>query len=134
MENKIKYYYKDNEGNDKRYRGKIIERDGKLFGEIITNNIVEKRTELIQESEGIKEIKGETYLAWKDIYDIEHRLTDLDTVIDNKVKKEYNDIIEIDYKPKIDAKIWFTYNDKQYEGEIIEENGKFYGIIEKEIQ
>lgn len=134
---KVKYYYIDNKGNKKRYRGKIEEKDGKLFGVLISNKKIEHVANLIEEKEGLKETFSEPFKAYKDKKGNEHKVLKTDKIINNKVEVKHKDTFEIKFIPPTEDKIWFEYYDKklkkyvEYTGEVFEENEKYYG--EREI-
>lgn len=130
----IKYYYKDSEGNTKRYRGKVEEKDGKFFGTLIESKVIEKESILEKESEGLEEVGRTLVQAWKDIDGNEFTVTETDNVVNNEVIKYYVKNIPVEFNPGFPPQTYFTYKDenrkiKQYDGEVIEENGKYYGTL-----
>lgn len=141
MAYKDKYYYIDNDGNKKKYIGKVTYSDGIATGILskIDKSVVTK--ELIYHPE-IEEVKG--YYSY---YSYVNNLNEEVRQFDNIRRDENNvpfftytekDIFKLDYNPAIEGQEeYYTYIDpvtkqeKVYTGSMIKHGSKIYGLIQK---
>jgi hypothetical protein len=123
-----KYFYVDSEGNKKRYRGKVEERDGKLFGNLVTTETSQNRYELIPQDKSNKVVNSFTYLVFKDSQGNEIEITD-EEIKDNKITKKTTHQIPIIYKEGAEEKITYLYNGKEFTGKVIETEEGYFGEI-----
>lgn len=127
------FYYINDKGEKKTYRGKIENVNGKTMGTVVTTTVSKKMTQLLQENSGTVEIDRKKVFVYKDRNGVENVVSNDDVVIDNKVVKQYTDKFEITFTPEIEETTYFTYfnsNTKKteiYNGEIIEKDNKYWG-------
>ena len=124
------YLYKDNNGKLKKYVGNIKFVNDKPIGEIVETSIISKEVELtpVAEHEAIANVSKTK--VWKGRDNKEYDISKCDE-IDNygRAVKVYNDSYKITFHPEVPEKTWFTYKGEVFEGEIIEENGKYYSYV-----
>lgn len=125
---KTSYFYKDSEGKEHKYVGKIQNKNNECFGNIISTIEKYSISELKQVKEYVKSESISTYLVYNDRYGKENILTDDDYVSNNQVIKKIENKFDIIYHPPVEEQIEFFIKGtkKKFEGEIIENDGKFF--------
>lgn len=125
---KTTYFYKDSEGKEHKYVGKIKTENGETFGEVISTNEKYSISELKLVKEYVKSESMSTYLVYVDKNGKENKITDDDYISNNKVIKKTEEKFDIQYHPAVEEKTEFFIKGtkKKFDGEIIEKDGKYF--------